>query len=127
MTSPTVVRLPGLVYAIVLTGEFDMVNVPEVGARLAEAIADPEARIVAIDLSAVTFLDSTLLQALVTARDHAQNVQKPVWLVRPAPVVWRVFQVTLLDELFRDFGSLAELEEYARSTAGAFSPTHLPA
>jgi anti-anti-sigma factor len=115
------------VYVVVLEGEFDMVNMPEVVARLEEAIADPAPRTVAIDLSAVTFLDSTLLQALVTARDNAQAVQKPVWLVRPAPVVWRVFQVTLLDELFRDFHSLAELEDYARLTADRLSATRLSA
>ena len=55
---------------------------------------------------------------LVTARDRAQTVVKPVWLVRPEPTIWRVFQVTMLDKLFRDFESLSEVEEHHRSLAG---------
>jgi hypothetical protein len=52
----------------------------------------------------------------VTGRDRAQLVHKPVWLVRPPAAAWRVFAATLLDRLFRDFASLAELEAYAAAT-----------
>lgn len=119
MSSVSIARLPNAICLVRLEGDFDMVNVPEVVEALDEAIADPQARILAVDLSAVAFLDSTMLQTLVSARDRAQQSQKPVWLVRPAPLAWRVFTVTLLNELFRDFGSLAELEDYAARTVTA--------
>jgi anti-anti-sigma factor len=122
MATVSVTRLPGAVCAVSLVGEFDVVNAPEVAAGLNEGIADDKSRILAVDLSQVTFLDSTLLQTLVTARDRAQAAQKPVWLVRPAPLMWRVFTVTMLHKLFRDFATLEELELYARSTAGTLSP-----
>jgi anti-anti-sigma factor len=99
-----------------LSGEFDVNVVPDIVAGLDEAIADPDSRTVAVDLSEVTFLDSTMLQALVSARDRAQLARKPVWLVRPEPLAWRVFTVTMLHKLFRDFGSLEELEQYAAAT-----------
>jgi anti-anti-sigma factor len=99
-----------------LKGEFDVSAVADVTAALDEAIADQETRTVAIDLSAVTFLDSTMLQALVSGRDRAQLARKPTWLVRPEPLAWRVFTVTMLHKLFRDFGSLEELETYAAAT-----------
>jgi anti-sigma B factor antagonist len=121
MAPVSLVRLAGSISVIRLEGEFDMVNAPEVVTLLDQAIDDAGSRLVAVDLSEVAFLDSTLLQALVTARDRAQGVHKPVWLVRPAPVVWRVFTVTMLNKLFRDFGSLEELEKFARSTAATLS------
>jgi anti-anti-sigma factor len=122
MASVSVTRLPGAVCAVSLVGEFDVVNASEVASAVDEAIGDEQSRIVAVDLSDVTFLDSTLLQTLVTARDRAQLAHKPVWLVRPAPLMWRVFTVTMLHKLFRDFASLDELEAYARSTASTLSP-----
>jgi anti-anti-sigma factor len=99
-----------------LSGEFDLTSVPDVGTALDEGIADPDSRTLAVDLSGVTFLDSTMLQTLVAARDRAQLARKPVWLVRPEPLAWRVFTVTLLNKLFRDFGTLEELEQYAAAT-----------
>ena len=99
-----------------LTGEFDVAQVQDVATALDEAIADAETRTVAVDLSEVTFLDSTMLQALVSGRDRAQLARKPMWLVRPEPLAWRVFTVTMLHKLFRDFGSLDELEQYAAAT-----------
>ena len=107
---------PNAVHLVRLTGEFDVATVPEVAAALDQAIADPKSRTLAVDLSEVTFLDSTMLQALVSGRDRAQLARKPMWLVRPDPLAWRVFTVTMLHKLFRDFGSLDELETYAAAT-----------
>jgi anti-sigma B factor antagonist len=121
-SSISVQQLPSALYVIRLEGDFDVANAEDVTVALDTAIADPDSRTLAIDLSAVTFLDSTLLQALVTGRDRAQLAHKPVWIVRPAPVVWRVFTVTMLHKLFRDFESLEALQEYARSTATTLSP-----
>jgi anti-sigma B factor antagonist len=115
-------QLPVAVHVVRLEGDFDVANADEVNEVLDLAINDPDSRTVAIDLSAVTFLDSTLLQTLVTARDRAQLSAKPVWVVRPEPLVWRVFTVTMLHKLFRDFETLDELETYARSTATTLSP-----
>jgi anti-anti-sigma factor len=116
MPSVSVAHRPNSICVVQLAGEFDIVAAPEVATALDEAIADDNSRTIAVDLSEVTFLDSTMLQTLVDARDRAQLSQKPVWLVRPTPLAWRVFTVTLLHKLFRDFGSMAELEEYAAST-----------
>ncbi len=122
MSSASVVPISNSVSVVELEGDFDMLSAPEAVAALDQAIADKETRIVAVDMSRVTFFDSTMLQALVSARDRAQVVRKPVWLVRPGPSAWRVFTVTLLDRLFRDFESIAELEEYAAATEGVLSP-----
>jgi anti-anti-sigma factor len=109
-------KRPNAVHLVSLTGEFDVADVQDVATALDEAIADAQSRTVAVDLSEVTFLDSTMLQTLVSGRDRAQLARKPTWLVRPEPLAWRVFTVTMLHKLFRDFGSLEELEHYAAAT-----------
>jgi anti-sigma B factor antagonist len=121
MARVSLTRLGGSLSAVVLDGEFDLSNMQEVVVALNEAIDDPDTRAVAVDLSLVGFLDSKMLQALVTARDRAQEALKPVWLVRPEDRIWRVFQITMLDKLFRDFATMAELEAYARDTEGKLS------
>ena len=118
MADVSLARLDGSLSLVALRGEFDLSNTDPVVEKLNEAIDDPRSRSIAIDLSEVTFLDSKMLQVLVTARDRAQTVVKPVWLVRPEPAIWRVFQITMLDKLFRDFESLSEVEEHHRSLAG---------
>ena len=101
-----------------LSGDFDLTNGAEVEQVLDEVLLDEECRVLAVDLSGVSFLDSTMLNALVVERDRAQLLHKPVWLVRPRPEVWRVFEVTMLDRLFRAFDSISELREYVTRTAG---------
>ncbi len=118
MAHVSLARLDGSLSLVALRGEFDLSNTEPVVEKLNAAIDDPQSRAIAIDLSEVTFLDSRMLQVLVTARDRAQTVVKPVWLVRPEPTIWRVFQVTMLDKLFRDFESLSEVEAHHRSLAG---------
>jgi anti-sigma B factor antagonist len=118
MSDVSLARLDGSLSLVRLRGEFDLSNTDPVIEKLNEAIDDPRSRAIAVDLSEVTFLDSKMLQVLVTARDRAQTVVKPVWLVRPEPTIWRVFQVTMLDKLFRDFESLSEVESHHRSLAG---------
>jgi len=51
-----------------------------------------------IDLSGVTFLDSTGLGALISIRNSAEP--RPVIFENPSPRVMRVFEVTAMDEVF---------------------------
>src|SRR3954470_11747128 len=73
-----------------LSGDFDLTNGAEVEQVLDEVLLDEDCRVLAVDLSGVSFLDSTMLNALVVERDRAQRLYKPVWLVRPPPEQWRV-------------------------------------
>src|SRR3954463_16505429 len=116
MSSCAVTSRPNAVSLVTLSGEFDVSNAPDVVAALDEAIADEQSRTVAVDLRGVAFPHSTLPPTLFSSRDRAQLVRKPVWLVRPEPLIWRVFTVTLIRELFRDFGTLEELEAYAAAS-----------
>jgi anti-anti-sigma factor len=64
------------VWLVTLTGEFDLANVGELRTTL-EALLAPEhvplsrPRLVVLDLSAVTFMDSTTIQAIFLAHELA--------------------------------------------------------
>jgi anti-anti-sigma factor len=81
---------------VVLAGEFDLAAVPQFEDALTEVEAGGPAAIV-IDLSALTFMDSSGLRALVTADDRARAAGRRLAIVPGPPAVRRVFEITQLD------------------------------
>jgi anti-anti-sigma factor len=89
-------RSDGGVTQVVLAGEFDLAAVPQ----FEDAIAGVEAGgppAIVIDLSALTFMDSSGLRALVTADDRARTAGRRLAIVPGPPAVRRVFEITQLD------------------------------
>jgi anti-sigma B factor antagonist len=86
----------GLVH-VVLRGELDLSTVAKVQDELrrVEASSPP---VVVLDLSKLTFLDSTGLRCLVTADQRARDEGRRVVLVRGPDPVQRVFSITRLEE-----------------------------
>ena len=80
-----------------LVGELDLSTVAKVQAELrrVEASAPPT---VVIDLSRVTFLDSTGLRCIVTADERARDAGRRMVIVRGPDPVQRVFSITRLEE-----------------------------
>jgi anti-sigma B factor antagonist len=74
-------------------------------ARLISATATPPAFIV-LDLSQLTFIDSTGLGVLVGAQRRARETGGEVRLAGAAPGVQRVLEVTGLDTVFGVFPSV---------------------
>lgn len=70
---------------------------------------------VVIDLSQVTFVDSSGLGALIVARNSAREGRGSVSLVSPPPVVRRLLGSTRLHDVFVIYESLAEAVEHAHS------------
>src|SRR4051794_38391236 len=91
------VREESPVSHMVLSGEFDLAGIPqfEERVRTVEA-ASPEA--IVADLTAVQFMDSSGLRALVTASDRAEKAGRRFAIVPGPPQVRRVFEITQLDE-----------------------------
>ncbi len=54
--------------------------------------------VIVLDLSKLTFLDSTGLRCLVTADRRAREAGRRVVIVRGPDAVQRVFEITRLDE-----------------------------
>jgi anti-sigma B factor antagonist len=87
---------------IALEGEFDLTNIALVKDAFEEAAAAAP-RALVVDLSAVEYLDSTMLAFLVDVHRRLQLGDGQLLLVRPIPTVWRVFEITHLDRILRSF------------------------
>jgi anti-anti-sigma factor len=86
----------GLV-SLKLQGELDLSTVSKVEEELRRAEAD-EPALLALDLSQLTFLDSTGLRLIVTADQRAREQGRRLAIVKGPDPVQRVFAITRLDE-----------------------------
>jgi anti-sigma B factor antagonist len=80
-------------------GELDVNTAPELREQLARLIAEDTRRIV-VDLSDVSFVDSTALSVLVSALKRLRQADGDLELASPNPSVRRVFEITGLTRLF---------------------------
>jgi anti-sigma B factor antagonist len=86
---------PGLT----VRGELDMRTAPELEAALEDAIRESAGALL-VDLSAVEFLDSTGLQALLRIRARLGTEDRALVLVCPFGPVRRVFELAGLSDVF---------------------------
>jgi anti-anti-sigma factor len=80
-----------------LRGELDMVSSPELSARLEELGRSGAA--VRLDLTGVTFMDSTGVRALYTAAKDAEDGGGQLNIVPPTGEPWRVLEITGLHRI----------------------------
>ena len=92
----TTVERDGFVH-VGLVGELDLSTVGKVEEELRE-IEKPAPPMVVIDLSRLTFLDSTGLRCIVTADERARDAGRRLVIVRGPDPVQRVFAITRLEE-----------------------------
>jgi anti-sigma B factor antagonist len=86
----------GLVH-VALVGELDLSTVAKVQEELRRVEAAAPATLV-VDLSKLTFLDSTGLRCIVTADERARNEGRRIVIVRGPDAVQRVFAITRLED-----------------------------
>ena len=86
----------GLVH-VALVGELDLSTVAKVQEELRRVEAASPATVV-VDLSKLTFLDSTGLRCIVTADERARAEGRRIVIVRGPDAVQRVFAITRLEE-----------------------------
>ncbi len=91
-------------------GELDIYTADQVGASIDEARSSG-ASIVVIDLSAVSFIDSSALAILVERKKRLGADGGEVIVVADGQPVLRAFEVSGLDRVFRIFGDLDEALE----------------
>jgi anti-sigma B factor antagonist len=87
------------VVLFVLFGEVDLHVAPELRARLAAAL-DEGADYLVLDLSRVTFMDSMALGILLGALKRLRPIEGELRLVVPNSDLRRIFEITLLDQVF---------------------------
>ncbi len=82
---------------VALMGELDLSTVAKVQEELRKIEAGSPPTLV-VDLSKLTFLDSTGLRCIVTADERAREEGRRVVIVRGPDPVQRVFAITRLEE-----------------------------
>lgn len=82
---------------VVLTGELDLSTIGSVEQELSRVEGERPA-VVALDLSRLTFLDSSGLRVIVSADKRARRENRRFVVVRGPETVQRVFSITRLDE-----------------------------
>lgn len=93
---------------LVLRGELDLSTVQKVEEELATVEASGE-KVVVLDLSGLTFLDSTGLRLMVTADQRAQKDGRRLVIVKGPETVQRVFSITKLDETLEMVNDVSEV------------------
>ena len=89
-------RREGDVAVLALSGELDLAGLPAFESELARAETDAPQTLV-LDLSAVEFMDSSGLRAIVMAHERASQSGRRFVVVAGPPQVRRVFEITQLD------------------------------
>lgn len=87
----------GTVHTICLCGELDLATADRVSAEL-EAIEATDARQIIVDLSGLTFIDSSGLHLLVKADARSRADSDRLTLLRASAGVQRVFELTELEK-----------------------------
>jgi anti-sigma B factor antagonist len=90
---------PPRMSVLVAHGDADLHSAPELRERLRMATEGPAQGIV-VDLSDVTFIDSTSLGVLLGAVKELRAEGRELRLVVPQQDVRRIFELTLLDHVF---------------------------
>ena len=81
---------------VTLCGELDLATAPQLADALANA---PDgAAVVILDLSGLTFMDSTGIRVILRAEQHARMHGAELVVVRPPDAVMRVLELVGLDE-----------------------------
>lgn len=93
---------------LTVAGEIDVYTAPVLREHLSQAIAADRADVV-VDLSGVTFMDSTGLGVLVGALKRARSFGGDLQLVVPSERVLAVFRLTGLTQVFTIHADVAEL------------------
>lgn len=90
----------GAARTLSLAGELDAFTAPEVEAAFSDPGPDGSRASLRVDLSRVTFMDSTGLRVIIRADNELTAAGRQLVLVAPSVPVSRLFELTALDDRF---------------------------
>ena len=93
------VRQEGDNVVLDVRGELDVTGAPELSRVVGDLVANGSPSLV-LDLSAVTFVDSTGLSALVSGRNECRAMDGDLELRDPSQAAAKVLNITGLDQVF---------------------------
>jgi anti-sigma B factor antagonist len=101
------------IFVVSLAGEHDLYTAPKAQEELRSVIA-AGARATVVDLTETTFLDSTMLHVLLSARKELRDGERLLLVTNDAKVK-RVFEIAGIDRFLDFYPSRRAAEEEARS------------
>jgi anti-sigma B factor antagonist len=104
-------RLNEVSILIAVQGELDLATAPRLKWPLVDAI-DSGARVLIVDLTGVTFMDSTALGVLIGIR-RTLKLGSRLAIVCTDPEVLKIFEISGLDAVFQIFATFDEAHSYA--------------
>jgi anti-sigma B factor antagonist len=104
----TVERIDGGAAVVSPVGELDAYTAPELREQLHGLAEEEGLDPLVVDLSRVTFLDSTAIGVLVGALRRMRERGGELRLVEPRGTARRIFELTLLDRTFAFYPTLEE-------------------
>lgn len=102
-------RRDGGVIHVMLEGELDLSTADEVEAAIQRA-EEQRPKVIALDLSGLSFLDSSGLRLIVRADQRAREDDRRLVIVKGQEAVQRVFSITHLDEEIQVVEDVEEIE-----------------
>ena len=100
-----------------VVGEVDVFSAPNLAEQLTQ-LFDAGRRTVVVDLTLVTFLDSTGLGTLVAARNRAEEAGGQLPIIGSGERVLKLFRITGLDEVFEIYPSIEAAIEATSTGSG---------
>jgi anti-anti-sigma factor len=98
---------------LMLDGEFDRTALPEFDRAVDHALHSGRRNLV-VDLRGVSFLDVTMLSALVRGCALLRAHQRRFALIRPRPLIWRTFVLTGLSRIPTFDGVTQAVQSFGR-------------
>lgn len=115
------VELGDGLFSVAVVGEVDLSTAPELKAALGDVIGSG-ARGVLVDLSGATFIDSTTLGVLMGAVKRLRPAGGELVISCRDPNIRKIFEITLLDRVFRIFDTAEEGIAHLRLAEDATPP-----
>ena len=100
------IRDEGGVAVIALTGDVDLESSPKVRTALLDCVGMKRA--VVVDMSGVSYIDSSGVASLVEAYQTAKKSETSFALVEVSPAAMRVLELARLDKVFTIHASLSD-------------------
>jgi anti-sigma B factor antagonist len=108
-------------YLVALSGEMDIATSPELMSRLS-TVRGPAPFHVLVDLSALSFIDSTGIKALVSSATQLESHGGTLVVVAPTQNIRRVFDIVHLSEVLSIVPSLDAAVSQAQQTSEGAAP-----
>jgi anti-anti-sigma factor len=97
---PATVEITGEIARIILSGDLDFSTQSHLGSAIEQALAFEAARELHVDMANVTFIDSSVIRALVKLRETALAQNKALSLWNCSEQIREIFAIGGFDQIF---------------------------